>query len=68
MYKMGIEDLNFLGCRSKIRRDRLNFVSVGVLSIYGKIFLAYFPKTFKCLKRILRTGLNTFGIFGDDFV
>ncbi len=60
---MMILDLKFFWFWSKIRRDRLNFMSIGVFSIYGKIFLAHSPNTFKCFKRILRTGYNTLGVF-----
>jgi hypothetical protein len=48
MYSMVIKDLKFFPFWPKIRRDRLSFMSIGVFSIYGKIFLAYSPNTFKC--------------------
>jgi hypothetical protein len=45
---------------SKILRDELYFMSIGVFSICGKILLAYVF--------ILTAYLNIFGIFGDDIV
>jgi hypothetical protein len=43
-------------------------MSIGVFSMYGKIPLAYSPNTFILFKRVLHARLNTFGVFGDNFV
>ncbi len=43
------------GFWSKIRRDRLSFMSIGVFSIYGKLLSAYSALTFIFFKCILLT-------------
>jgi len=63
-----ISDQNFFGIWSKIRRDKVTFMSIGVFSIYGKILLTYSPNMFILFKRVLHALLNTFGVFGDDFL
>ncbi len=51
-----IYDLKYFWFWSKIRWDRLNFMSLGVLGEYSKILLAF-----------LDMRLNNFHVFGDDF-
>ncbi len=41
-----ILDQKFCWFWAEIRRDKLNFMSIGVFSIYGKILLAHSPNTF----------------------
>ncbi len=49
-----IKDLKFFWFGSKLRPDTLGFMSIGVLSIYGKIILASSPDTFISFQLILR--------------
>jgi hypothetical protein len=44
-----IKDLNFVGLGRKIRRGSLSFMSIGIFSISGKIFLAYSHNMFTVL-------------------
>jgi hypothetical protein len=48
-----ILDQKYFGFWAEIRPDKLNFMSIGEFSIYGKILLAYYPNTFIFFKRIL---------------
>jgi hypothetical protein len=47
---------------------RLNFMSFGVLREYGKVFLRFLLVSLYFLKPILPQSINTFCVFGDDFV
>ncbi len=41
-------------CWSKIRQDRLSFMSIGVFSIYDKLLLPFSPNTFIFVRCIFR--------------
>ncbi len=47
---------------------RLNFMSFGVLGEYGKVFLRFLLVSLYSFKPVLPQSINTFGVFGDDFV
>ncbi len=68
MFGEGILHDKFFGVWAEIRWDKLNFMSIGVFSIYGKILLVHSPNMFIFFKRILHARKNTFGVFGDEFV
>jgi hypothetical protein len=51
-----------------INRDIHTFMYFGVLGEYAKILFASSPCTHRFFPRILRIHLNTFRVFGDDFV
>ncbi len=48
--------------------DKHTFMSFGVLGEYVKSLFASTLCTHRFFPRILRMGLNTFRVFGDDFV
>jgi hypothetical protein len=53
MFGEVILDQKFCWFWANICRDKLNFISIGVFSIYDKILLAHSPNTFiffKCIK------------------
>jgi hypothetical protein len=52
----------------KIRRDRLYFMSLGVLGEIRQALLAFSLYALKDLLCILRINSNTFRGFGDDFM
>jgi hypothetical protein len=51
-----------------INGDMLSVTSLGVLGEYAKSLFASSSSTLRFFLRILRLRLNTFHVFGDDFV
>ncbi len=62
MFDEGILDQKFFWFWPEIRRDKLNFMSIGVFSIYGKILLAHSSYTAKYSWRILQIRLYSLSV------